>query len=292
MRSMTGFGSSKLLTEQCQIEVSVRSVNGRFLENRYHLPREFMGFESEIKKVIEKYFERGTVDVFVSRKARSGKFSHKLHVNKPLLQEYSKALKEISRELGIPANIHVESMARMPEVLKIEEVSEVTGSEKKLFLSALEKACKANDLERKREGISLRKDLSSLIKRLEKELEKIHSVREEVNQNLLQKFEQRLKSRLTGVEVDSARISQEVVIQLEKSDINEELIRLKEHIDNYKHLIQSQHPQGKKLDFYTQELLREVNTIGSKSNVSLLTQSVVEAKTLIERLREQVQNVE
>jgi uncharacterized protein (TIGR00255 family) len=289
---MTGFGSSKLLTGQSQIEVSVRSVNGRFLENRYHLPREFVGFESEIKKVLEKYFERGTVDVFVSRKARPGKFSHKLYVNRPLVQEYAKALKEISKELGVPAHLHVESVARMPEVLKIEEVSEVTGSEKKGFLGTLEKACKANDLERKREGFSLRKDLDSLLKRLEKELEQIQSVREEVNQSLLQKFEQKLKSRLTGVEIDSARISQEVVIQLEKSDINEELTRLKEHIKNYKHLVQSQEPQGKKLDFYTQELLREVNTIGSKSSVSLLTQSVVEAKTLIERLREQVQNVE
>ena len=169
MKSMTGYGTGKSQSALSQIEVSVRSVNGRFLETRFHLPREFVGLESDLKKVIAKHFDRGTLDIFVSRK---------------------------------------------------------------------------------------------------------------------------IKAKLSGVEIDSARISQEVVIQLEKSDINEEISRLKEHTKNYRHLLSEAGAQGKKLDFYTQELLREVNTIGSKSSVSKLTQIVVQAKTLIERLREQIQNVE
>jgi uncharacterized protein (TIGR00255 family) len=213
-------------------------------------------------------------------------------VNKELAKKYMDAYKALAKELKIKPQFHVETIARLPEVIKMEESHEVSGLEKKALLQAFDKACKGCEAERKREGKSLRKELETLLESLEKEVNEIQSVREEVNQNLLQRFEQRIKSRLTGMEIDSGRLSQEVVIQIEKADINEELIRLKEHIKNYRQLFQIEEAQGKKLDFYTQELLREVNTIGSKSSVSQLTQSVVQAKTFIERLREQVQNVE
>ncbi len=127
---------------------------------------------------------------------------------------------------------------------------------------------------------------------MEKHIKVISGLREDANQLLQEKFEQKIRARLKGNEIDPARLSQEIVIQLEKADINEELSRLSEHIKNYRQLVSSSQGEGKKLDFYTQELLREVNTIGSKSQVAKITQSVVEAKTVIERLREQVQNVQ
>ena len=292
MKSMTGFGQAKLATSVSQIEVSVRSVNGRFLETRFHLPREFVGFESDLKKTISQYFQRGTLDVFVSRRVKPNALHGQVIVNKELAQEYYQAYKIIAKELKIKAQFHVETIARLPEVLKVEDAASLTAAEKKALVSALDKACHACDVERKREGKSLRKDLEDNLEKLEKQIHEVSSVREEVNQNLLSRFEQKIKARLSGVEIDSARLSQEVVIQLEKADINEELTRLKEHIKNYRELYHQESSQGKKLDFYTQELLREVNTIGSKSSVSKLTHIVVEAKTLIERLREQVQNVE
>ncbi len=292
MKSMTGYGLGKVQSNISTIEVSLRAVNGRFLETRFHLPREFIPFESDLKKILQKYFERGTLDIFINRRVKAGALGSQLTVNKELAKKYFDAYKTIAKELKIKPQFHVESIARLPDVIKMEEAAEVSTTEKKALVQALDKACKACDLERKREGKSLRRDLESLLDLLEKEVTGIQSVREEVNQNLLQRFEQKIKSRLTGVEFDSARLSQEVVIQLEKADINEELNRLKEHIKNYRQLFQQTEPQGKKLDFYTQELLREVNTIGSKSSVSQLTQSVVQAKTFIERLREQVQNVE
>lgn len=292
MKSMTGFGQAKLATTVSQIEVSVRSVNGRFLETRFHLPREFVGFESDLKKVIGKYFERGTLDIFVSRRIKPSALHGQVVVNKDLAKQYYQAYKTLAKELKIKAQFHVETIARLPEVMKVEDAVELTAAEKKALLSAMDKACLACDGERKREGKSLKSDLEHNLEKLEKQIGEIQSVREEVNQSLLARFEQKIKSRLSGVEIDSARISQEVVIQLEKADINEELSRLKEHIKNYRDLYHQSNSQGKKLDFYTQELLREVNTIGSKSSVSKLTHIVVEAKTLIERLREQVQNVE
>lgn len=289
---MTGFGQAKLATNVSQIEVSVRSVNGRFLETRFHLPREFVGFESDLKKIIGKYFERGTLDIFVSRRIKPSALHGQVVVNKDLAKQYHAAYKIIAKELKVKPQFSVETIARLPEVMKVEDAVDLTAAEKKALTTAMDKACHACDTERKREGKSLKTDLEHNLEKLEKQITDIQSVREEVNQGLLAKFEQKIKSRLSGVEVDASRISQEVVIQLEKADINEELSRLKEHIKNYRELYHQSTSQGKKLDFYTQELLREVNTIGSKSSVSKLTHIVVEAKTLIERLREQVQNVE
>jgi uncharacterized protein (TIGR00255 family) len=213
-------------------------------------------------------------------------------VNRSLAKQYHQALKTLSKDLNLRASTSLEALARMPEVLKLEENSDVLPAEKKALLLAFEKACKACDLERRREGKSLRTDLEKTLLELETQVEFMAEVRVEANQNLLSRFESKIKSRLSGVEIDSTRLSQEVVIQLEKSDINEELSRLREHLKNYRHLLVSHEAQGKKLDFYTQELLREVNTIGSKSGLSKLTQIVVQGKTLVERLREQVQNVE
>lgn len=292
MKSMTGYGIGKSQTTLSQIEVSVRSVNGRFLETRFHLPREFVGLENDLKKVIAEHFERGTLDVFVSRKIKPTEASSNIVVNKELAKKYYQAYTALAKELKVKTQFHVETIARLPDVIKIEDGGELPAAEKKSLMSALDKACKACENERKREGQSLKNDLESVLTSLESEVEAITLVREEANQNLMQRFEQKIKAKLAGMEVDQARISQEVVIQLEKSDINEEITRLKEHLKNYRNLISESGSKGKKLDFYTQELLREVNTIGSKSSVSKLTQIVVQAKTLIERLREQVQNAE
>lgn len=292
MKSMTGYGVGRHQSATSQFEISLRSVNGRYFEPRFHIPREFIPFEGDLKKLLTTYFERGTIDVFVARKFKSDAAVQKVSVNKDLARQYRDALKVLARELKMKESSSVEFYSRLPDVLTIESSTEISGTEKKALFNAFEKACKACDQERRREGKGLKVDLEKLLDLLQKQTEVMAEVREEANQALAAKFEAKLKSRLSDVVIDSARLSQEVVIQLEKSDINEELSRLREHLKNYRHLLSQAVAQGKKLDFYTQELLREVNTIGSKSGVSKLTQAVVEAKTLIERVREQVQNVE
>jgi uncharacterized protein (TIGR00255 family) len=289
---MTGFGLGRAQSNLSLIEVSLRTVNGRFLEVRFHLPRELVPFESDLKKTIEKHFSRGTIDVFVSRRVKPSAKSHEVLINTELATAYAEAYKKLAKSLKIPAALHLEAIARLPDVVKVEDTHQVSTTEKKELLKAFEQACKACDEERKREGKSLQKDLGDVLEKLEAEVAAIQSVREEVNRNLLERFEARIKAKLNAIEVDPARLSQEIALQLEKSDINEELSRLREHLRNYRELLKETVPQGKKMDFYTQELLREVNTIGSKSSVAVLTQSVVQAKTWIERLREQVQNVE
>lgn len=292
MKSMTGFGTARVQSKDVTVEVSIRAVNGRFLETRFHLPREFVAHESELKKTLGQSLHRGTVDIFVSRKVKAVSTKAQVTVNDALAKKYMNAYKHLSKELGVTYQVHLEAFARLPEVMKIEENYELFPGEEKVLKKAFTQACKNCDKERMREGQALRRDLQKLLGSLEKQVKVISELRGEANIQLQDRFEQKIRARLKGNDIDPARLSQEIVLQLERADINEELSRLTEHIKNYRQLVASQEAEGKKLDFYTQELLREVNTIGSKSQVAKITQAVVEAKTLIERLREQVQNVQ
>lgn len=292
MKSMTGYGHAKALKAKISLESSVRAVNGRFLEIRFHLPKEYIPFESELKKLVQSSIERGTVDLFVSRKESAEKSAKKVSLNKALVKEYQKAYSELAKLLKSSTVFHPEVIARHGDIFVVDQATQVDSQEKALLMKTVKEALEKCELERQREGLGIQKDVERHLKSLFQQVENIRHCRDEVNSQLYEKFRQRLKSRLEGLAIDDQRLSQEIVVQLEKSDINEELQRLTEHLKHYRNIFSDSGGVGKKLDFYTQELLREVNTIGSKSNVSKLTTSVVEAKTIIEKLREQVQNIE
>ncbi|MBX2989255.1 MAG: YicC family protein [Bdellovibrionaceae bacterium] len=291
MKSMTGFGSERTQDSLVAVEVNVRSVNGRFLEPRFHLPREFIPFEIELRKILAEKISRGTVDVFVSRRVRTAK-NVSLQVNRDLARRYLQAYQGLAKDLKLRGEVHLESIARLPDVVKLEESHELDPKEKSILLKTFRGALEACVKERVREGKALRRDLGQMLSSLEKQVAVIGKLREEANRQLQDRFEARVMAKLKGSEVDPARLAQEIALQIDRADINEELQRLNEHLKNYRQMLGAAQTEGKKLDFYTQELLREVNTIGSKSQVAKITQAVVEAKTLIERLREQVQNVE
>ena len=292
MKSMTGYGTSRVSSSAAILEISVRSVNGRFLEPRFHLPKEYFSLEPELKKRLQNSIRRGTVDVFVQIRAAPEAAAQALTLNKPLAKRYTEVLTELAKIMKSPSQFRVETIAHWPDVISRDLGSEISETEKKMVYKAFEAALVACLKERTREGTNLKKELEKTLKLLDKVVNTIQSLRSSADQDLQNKFEVRLRSRLKGIEVDPQRISQEVLIQLEKSDVNEEIVRLLEHIRNVQKLLSSPDSEGKKLDFYIQELHREMNTIGSKSQVSTITQSVVEGKTIIERLREQVQNIE
>ena len=294
MKSMTGYGLARVQTNEVSIEISVRAVNGRFLENRFHLPRIYYGFESDLKKKLTEYIKRGTVDVYISRKLKLNATSSKIVMNTKLASEYLKAFKKLSKDLNMNEAIKFDLITRQNDVIQIEEQDQVPHLEVMHLKKTFEAALKKFEIERLREGLALKKDLQKNLRDLQKYVLKISKLREEANKMLQEKFETKLKSRLPkeGVVFDPQRLAQEIVIQLEKADINEEITRLNEHLKNFEKIIDLESVEGKKLDFYTQELLREVNTIGSKSQVAGITESIVESKTLIERIREQVQNIE
>jgi uncharacterized protein (TIGR00255 family) len=296
MKSMTGFGLFRGQTTDVSIEVSIRSVNGRFLENRFHLPKAFYGFESDLKKKLNETVKRGTVDIYISRKLKNQATASKIVINTKLAQEYLKSFKKLSLDLKLKDEVKFEMITRQPDVIQLEEPDSVNVNEVQILKRTFESALKKLEVERLREGLALKKDLAKNIKELQKLVLKVSKLREEANKTLQEKYEAKIKARmpkdLSVQNIDPQRIAQEIVIQLEKADINEEIVRLNEHLKNFDKLIELPIVEGKKLDFYTQELLREVNTIGSKSQVAGITESIVESKTLIERLREQVQNIE
>ncbi len=292
---MTGFGVHRGQSNNLTIEISIRAVNGRYLETRFHSPRLYYAFESELKKKLASTILRGTVDIYVSRKLKNAVTS-KVVSNSELALEYLKAFKKLSTDLGFKDSVRLEQIIKMPDVIHIEENETVHVNEASLLKKVFDAALKKIEIERLREGVALKKDLMKNLKDLQKHMLKITKLREEANIVLQERFETRIKLKLSkemaNTTFDSQRISQEIVMQLEKADINEEITRLSEHLKNFEKLVEAKSVEGKKLDFYTQELLREVNTIGSKSQVAGITEAVVESKTLIERIREQVQNIE
>ncbi len=292
MKSMTGFGAAKGVTPSSYLEVNIRSVNGRFLEARVHLPRELGGIESDIKKALSESFQRGSVDVFVSRKSRGEKSNLKLYLHEEMAQAWIKAAQHLSSLGSFSDSLDLKTLLQLPEVVGFEEEASSIELDANEVRRLVKMACEACTMERLREGEALKGELLSILGRLDFTLAEMNILRDEINRQLKDKMEARLKTRWNELELDVQRFQQEWALLWDKADITEEMGRLKEHLQHYRKLLTSGAAQGKKLDFYTQELLREVNTIGSKSPLAQLTHLVVTAKTEIEKLREQVQNIE
>ena len=300
MISMTGFGSAKAATTKNEYEVSVRTVNGRFLELRFHFPRELHFLEGEVRKIAEKKFSRGTIDIFAFKRKRAGHSDIKISIDQTVMKQYQSVLSSVKKTLNSKEDLSVDLFARLPELLQIETQNQFDGKDKTEFLKVVKKAFDSCFIERVREGKSLRVDIEKKLSQLKVVVNSMFELREIVATDLQHKYQEKIKQRLQLIKkeanqeilIDQNRLSFEVGLLLEKADIAEEISRLNEHLRNYSDLATGKNSMGKSLDFYTQELLREINTIGSKSALSKMTQLVVQAKTLVEQLREQVQNIE
>lgn len=292
LKSMTGYGVVRSGTPTSFLEVIVRSVNGRFLESRLHLPRELSVMEADLRKILSRYFSRGSVDLFVSRKARGEKSHLKLHFHEEMARAWLDAAEHLEKMASLRGPLDLNTVLQLPEVVGFEEDQGSLDLEAQALRQLVQQACEACLLERGREGEALHAEMSRLLTQLKQVIQQMSEQSRQINQQLRDKMESRLKVRWAELQLDPQRFQQELAILWDKSDITEELGRLREHLLHYHNLLQSEGSQGKKLDFYTQELLREVNTIGSKSPMAQLTHLVVTAKTEIEKLREQVQNIE
>ncbi len=275
-----------------ELDIAIRAVNGRYLELRFHLPREYAGFENEMKSLVSQTFSRGTVDLYINRVRTSGASRINVAVNTSLAKRWIQGFEELGRELKLEAKPTLDQVIRVPDVLQIEQKPEVSEEEQNELMALLTRVVAAADSERKREGAALAVELHQLCDKLDSLSASVELYKAEANAELEKRFRDRLAKLGFEGKVDDQRLAQEIVMQIDRSDVSEEITRLREHLVAYRGLLSSIEPQGKKLDFYAQELLREVNTIGSKSHVVKLTGLVVEAKTLVEKIREQVQNVE
>lgn len=290
IKSMTGFGRGNYEIDGRKYTVEIKSVNHKYSDITVKLPRVLSFLEDSVRKQIASNISRGKVDVFITFEDFSEKVTN-IRFNKSLAKEYVKQLKELAEETGLDYSINVLDISKFPDILKLEdsENEELVSNELKI---AVQSAIYSFVEMRAQEGNKLVEDMKNRIKGIEKIVEEISNFSSTLVPEYIEKLDARIKEYLKTDVVDEARLAQEIVIYSDKCSIEEELTRLRSHISQFNNLLKGASPIGKKLDFLVQEMNREVNTIGSKANSLDITNRVIEIKTEIENIREQVQNIE
>ncbi len=291
IKSMTGFGRGKYEKDGRFYTLEIKSVNHKYNDISIRMPRFLNGFEDKIRKRIAENISRGKVDVFVNFENYSSQ-GNQIHFNIELAKEYVKGLENLAKQTGIEYDIKLIDLAKMPEILKVEEEEneELIGTE---LLIALEEALQNFVEMRQYEGQKLAEDMKKRIVLIEEKIQEIEKFSSTLVNEYMEKLEARVKELMKPQMVDENRLAQEIVIFSDKSSIEEELTRLHSHIQQFQDFLERGiSPIGKKMDFLIQEMNREVNTIGSKANCLEITNCVIELKTEIENIREQVQNIE
>lgn len=290
IRSMTGFGRGKYENDGRYYTVEIKAVNHKYNDISIRMPRFLNGFEDKIRKKIASSISRGKVDVFINFENYSSE-GNNIIFNIELAKEYVKGLKELAEATGIPYNVNLVDISKMPEILKVKEDENEDLISNELML-AIEEAIENFVQMRQAEGQKLVEDMKKRIVFVEEKVSEIEQFSSTLVEEYMQKLEARIKELMDTKIIDENRLAQEIVIFSDKSSIEEELTRLKSHINQFYNFLNGMSPIGKKIDFLIQEMNREVNTIGSKANCLEITNRVIELKTEIENIREQVQNIE
>lgn len=291
MKSMTGFGRSKISVNQREYELEIKSVNHRYCDISVKLPKNISYLEEKIKKEILEVVSRGKIDVFVNF-YDYGIEQKKLVINKELATAYINQLKELAKETDIGIDIQAADICKLPDVTVIQTSEEGEKKIEEEVTDCLKEAIKSLDNMKIAEGSRIKLDLKQRLDKIEAMVLEISSHSTGLIEEYVVKLKERInKLNMTDV-IDDTRIAQETVIYSDKCSIDEELIRLKSHIGQFNSLLEEKIPVGKKLDFIIQEMNRETNTIGSKSVKLEITNLVIEIKTELENIREQIQNIE
>ena len=292
MRSMTGFGRGKFASEGREYTVEIKSVNHKYSDVSVKMPRCISYLEENVRKLVGEAVSRGKIDVFITMDDYSEK-GKDIKINKEMAKIYINQLRELSEETGIDCNINVIDISKFPEVLKIsdEENEELYWKELQEALRlSLENFIKMREIE----GDKIKEDLLSRMEIIKKKVEEVTNYSAGLVEEYIVKLRARVQELMDKEVVDENRLAQEIVIFSDKSSIQEELTRLNSHISQFISLVNTNDnkPLGKKCDFIIQEMNREVNTIGSKANSLDISNCVIELKTQIEDVREQIQNIE
>ncbi len=289
MQSMTGFGRGESKKEKLSCLVELRSVNSRFLDISSHLPEKLSPLEMDIKKLIQRQIKRGKVTLSIS--LEGGDYSKVPLVDKEVVKQYLRAFRELKKEFNLDYQINLSMLSSLPGVITFSkdkaQKSEVLSA---VVLPALKKAIDSLVRMRKKEGDLLLRDIRRCLKNIKEEMTSIKLQMPKI----LKSYRGRLRERVKELtpQFDESRLLTEIAIIAERGDINEELVRLQGHLTQFKSALRVSQPIGRKLDFLLQEMNREVNTIGSKAPSLNISQSVIKIKSELEKIREQVQNIE
>lgn len=295
IRSMTGFGRADFEVRGLLFEVEMRSVNNRYLDARTKLPRVLSSYEPVVKAAVQARLQRGKVDITIAQSSSSPSLA-RLEVDREAASQYVEAAAELIEGFGVSGTLDVSRLLGMPGVTRMSEPElpedELSGA----FEAGVGRALDALDAMREKEGEALARDFDQRLQTMVDLANELENRSGEVQDAVREKLRRRTKQleQETGL-LDEARLHQEIVIHADRLDITEELVRLRSHVDQFRLIVgeaDGATPVGRRLDFLLQEMGREANTVGSKANDAPLAHRVVELKTELERLREQVQNVE
>ncbi len=291
IKSMTGFGRYEIVTSEYKLSVEMKAVNHRYLDLGIKMPKKFNYFEAGIRNLLKTYIQRGKVDVFINYEDYT-EDTLCLKYNSTLAAEYMACFAKMQEQFGIKNDIQVSTLARMPEVLTMEQVPEDEEQMWKQLSEAVEEAAKKFVDSRILEGEKLKTDLLGKLDYMEGLVDFIEERSPAILQEYRAKLEDKVKDLLESAAIDEGRIAAEVTIYADKICVDEETVRLRSHIDATRRELMAGGGVGRKLDFIAQEMNREANTILSKSNDLEISDRAIALKTEIEKVREQIQNIE
>ena len=291
IKSMTGFGRCEIQKESRKFTVELKSVNHRYLDVNIRMPKKLNFFETAIRTLLKSYANRGKIDIFITYEDIS-QAQVSVKYNAALAAEYLKYLRQMEEEFGLDNDVRVSTLSRYPEVFTMEEQSE---DEEELWnglKEALEGAFGQFVETRKAEGENLKKDILSKLDSLEKEIVFVEERSPQIVAEYRAKLEDKMKELLADTQIEDSRIAAEVILFADKICTDEEVVRLKSHIQHMRNTLEEKEGIGRKLDFIAQEMNREANTILSKANDLEVSNHAITLKTEIEKIREQIQNIE
>lgn len=291
IKSMTGYGGAKGVVEGLDLSAELKSVNNRYLDVNIRMPRGFLFAEEALKAAVGKHISRGKVDVFVTLNTSTSDDTA-VRVNEPLLRAYLSALQDVSERYGLENDLTVSVVSRFPDVLTVEKTEADQQALSDGLVALLENALGEYDAMREREGERLLCDISSRLNTIESLVSAVEACAPETVARYEERLRQKMETVLEGKNVDESRIIAEAAIYADHIAVDEETVRLRSHIAQMRSMLENGSPFGRKADFLIQEFNREANTIGSKCQNADVAKVVVDLKSEIEKIREQIQNIE
>ena len=292
IRSMTGFGHGEVSNDKNQkVTVEMKSVNHRYCDISLKLPKKLATFEANIRNIMKEYASRGKIDIYVSYEDLS-ETAVSLHYNQAMAAEYMQVFKKMQEDFGIETKITAEALAKYPEVVTLEEVQQDEEVWWELLEAALRQAAEKFVETRTIEGANLKKDLLGKLDQMAADVAFIERRSPQIIAEYRAKLEEKVKEFLEDSAIEENRIAAEVTLYADKIAVDEEIVRLQSHISSMTDVLESDESIGRKLDFMAQEMNREANTILSKSSDVDLADHAIELKTNVEKVREQIQNIE
>jgi uncharacterized protein (TIGR00255 family) len=291
IKSMTGFGRCEISEGQRKVSIEMKSVNHRYLEAGIKMPKKLNVFEARIRDLLKKYVQRGKIDIFITYEdLTENKVT--LKYNKDIAAEYMNIFKQMSEQFGMANDVTISGLSRYPEVIAMEDVTPDEEEIWHFIEKAIKEACEQMVSARITEGENLKKDLLDKLTHMEELVAFIEERSPEIMKEYRNKLESKVQELLGDTTIDENRLATEVVIYADKICVDEETVRLKSHIEHARKCLEEEGGIGRKLDFIAQEMNRESNTILSKADAIEIANKAIDLKTVIEKIREQIQNIE